>query len=210
MNESRILSFFRGWPIVGRLSEVPPEALREARDEFVSALGWSTLPFWLAPLIGAALFLQPIDALRALRNGEFFIYSATILGPLSYLIHKRYGRYKARVREDDDDGEPLSFPFPYGRSLAYMISITCILSGVIFSIQQIEYLEAFKNVRFINRSGLIWLSVLVFVMANIVVFCVLAYRNMLDRLSQNRSIEISGALKRDEDTMIEEWERHRS
>lgn len=210
MNSSRLLSLLRGWPVVGRLSEVPPEAIREARDEFLSALGWSTLPFWLAPLIGAVLFLQPIDALRAIKNGELFIYSATILGPLSYLIHKRYGRYKAKPNDAGEDGEPLSFPFPYGRSLSFVISITCILSGVIFSIQQIEHLPVLKDVKFINHAGIIWLSFAVFLLANVVLFCVFAYRNMLDRLSQNRSDEISGALKRDEDEMIAEWERRRT
>lgn len=200
-----MLSKLKGWPIVGRLWEVPPDALHDARDEIVSAIFWSTMPFWILPILGIVIFAQPADFLGPISNGELFVYSATLLGPLAYVIHKRYGRFRAPRESEDDEGEPLSYTFPYGRTFSYVVAMSCILSGVVFSIQRMKDIDALKHIKFVNDDGLFWLSVASFFVANLVLFCVLAYRNMLKGLEQKHSENISGALKRDEDRAIAEW-----
>jgi hypothetical protein len=148
---------FKGWPIIGRLWEVPPDALKDAREEIFSAIFWSTMPFWILPILGTVIFSQPLNFVDPISNGELFVYSATLLGPLAYVIHKRYGRFRAPTDGESGEGEPLSYTFPYGKTFSYVVAISCILSGVVFSIQRMKDIEALKNVKFVNEVGLFWL-----------------------------------------------------
>jgi hypothetical protein len=163
------------------------------------------MPFWILPILGTVIFSQPLNFVDPISNGELFVYSATLLGPLAYVIHKRYGRFRAPPGDSEGEGEPLSYTFPYGKTFSYVVAISCILSGVVFSIQRMKNIDALKSVKFVNDNGLFWLSVSTFFIANLVLFCVLAYRNMLKGFEDKYSNRISGALKRDEDTALVEW-----
>lgn len=202
---NRFLSKISGWPIVGRLSEVPHDSLVEAKDEIVSALIFSTMPFWFLPIVGGIIFLEPPQFLSALAGGELFIYSATLVGPLAYVIHKRYGRFKAPKEDPDEPDTPLTFPFPYGKTFSYLVIIICILSGFIFSIQRVRSIPALRNIHIINEDGLLWLSIFVFFVAHLVLFCVTAYRNMLEGLAGKHSERISRALQVQETEAYDEW-----
>ncbi len=201
-----VLRLISGWPLVGRLWEVPSDALKEARGEVVSATIYATMPFWFLPLIGVFVFLQRPSVWSGLVNGELFVYAATLVGPLAYIITKRHGRF--RVPRDLEEGEEeglLSYPFPYGRPSFYAATIICVLSGLVFTLQRLRSLDQFKNVDFINEDGLVWLSILVGALATLLLFCVTAYRNMLDSLEREHSDKISDALKNDEDTAYDQW-----
>jgi hypothetical protein len=200
-----LLSRLKGWPLVGRLAEVPKDSLREARDEIASATFFGTMPFWFLPIVGWFIFLQHPSVWTSIKNGELFIYAASLVGPLAYIITKRHGRFKVPKRDDGDEETPLSYPFPYGRSSSYLACIICVLSGAIFSIQRMRDTEVFSKVAFINEGGLVWLSVIVFLLSSLLLFCVIAYRNMLESLDRKHSDIITNSLPTQEQTLFEEW-----
>lgn len=202
----RFLDMFAGWPMIGRLRDVPADALKEARDEILSATFFATMPFWFLPLIGMAIFSEPPQLVAGLQGGELFIYAATLVAPLAYVIHKRYGRFAVPEDEGNEEPTPLTYPFPYGKSFSYAVILICIISGVVFAIQRVEAIESLRKLRFINTSGLLWLSVIVFAIATLMLFCVTAYRNMLESLQERHSKRISHSLIQQEDDTIREWQ----
>lgn len=151
-----MLGWLKRLPLIGRLGEVPPEARREAWHEIATGLFWSTMPFWFLPLVGGLIFAQAVDPLGALRGGELFIYSATLLGPLAYVIHKQYGRFRSPPDEEGASGEPLSYVFPYGRSFTWAIGVCCILSGFVFSVERLQNLPQLINIKLINERRCGW------------------------------------------------------
>ena len=200
------LKRFSGWPIIGRLWEVPPEALKEARAEVVSATFYSTMPFWFLPVIGSVIFLNRPSLWSGVNGGELLVYAAALVGPLAYIITKRHGRFK--VPDDIEEGNSeseLSYPFPYGRASFYLASLLCIMSGLVFTIQRLKSLEQFKGIPLINEAGLVWLSLVIAVFSTILLFCVTAYRNMLESLERKHSDRISLALRGDEDRTYDQW-----
>jgi len=195
-----------GWPIIGRLWEVPSDAIVEARREVISATFYAGMPFWFLPTIGSLIFLQRPKIWEGLANGELFIYSAALIGPLAYIITKRHGRFKIPEEIDGDlEDRGLSYLFPYGQAITYFSSFLCIMSGLIFVIQRFRSLDQLKNVQIINETGLIWLSAFVAALSTFLLFCVTAYRNMLESLDRKHSDIISSSLKKVEDTTLNEW-----
>ncbi|MFL6731530.1 MAG: hypothetical protein ACJ8EP_04230, partial [Sphingomicrobium sp.] len=81
-------------PLLGRLKEVPADALKEARDEVLTTTLFAAMPFWF-PLIAYLVMTEAPAALEPLHKGELLIYSASLVGPLTYIITKRYGRFVA-------------------------------------------------------------------------------------------------------------------
>lgn len=163
------------------------------------------MPFWFLPIVGGFIFNQKTELLEALRSGELFVYAATLLGPLAYVIHKQYGRFRAPSEEDGDEGQPLSYIFPYGRSFSWSVAICCILSGFVFSLERLEELPQLGGLKLVNESGVLFFSFVIFLFANITLFCVLAYRNMLESLAQRDSDRISRSLPDEESETLQEW-----
>lgn len=202
-----LFSRVAGWPIIGQLCDVPTEALREARKEVVSATIYATMPFWFLPLVGSIVFLKAPNFWTGVENGELFVYGSTLVGPLAYIITKRHGRFKVPSElEDNEEREtPLSYPFPYGQTSFYLATLLCIMSGFVFTVQRLKSLSEFKNIDFINETGLVWPSVFVALISTILLFCVTAYRNMLEELDKSHSDKISKALPRQEAATFERW-----
>ena len=188
-----------------RLKEVPSDALKEARDEVLTTTLFAAMPFWF-PLIAYPVMTQAPGALEPLRKGELLIYSASLVGPLTYIITKRSGRFVAPSDDPDEPPTPLSFPFPYGRSSVALAMIICVISGVVITLQKLELLPKTKGIALINEPGLAITSAFVFVLATTLIFCVAAYRNLIEGLAQKHSEKISRAQPEEEDRMYREWQ----
>lgn len=194
-------------PIVGRLGEVPSDALKEAKQEFYWTLFFSTMPFWLSPILGAILFQDRSHFLSSFESGQLAIYAATLVGPLAYIVFKKYGRHKAPKVNGSDEERPLSYPFPYGRLTFALTAIICLIAGVIFLAQNLQKIPALSNLQVVSSIGLIGLSVLIFIIANILLFCVIAYRNMLDAFGDEESETISRALPESDAEAFSKWKK---
>lgn len=192
-------------PIFRRLHEVPKEALIEARTEIIYATFFSTMPFWFLPIIGGIIFLERPSFWAGIAGGELFIYAATLAGPLFYIITKRHGRFKVPSEDDEIDDTPLTYAFPDGMPLTVVTVIICILSGVIFTLRKLKDIKVLENVQIINENGLVYLSIFVFLFSTATLFCVLAYRNMLEALSEEHTERINQSLSNAENQAMENW-----
>jgi hypothetical protein len=192
-------------PLLGRLREVPDDALREARDEVLTTTLFAAMPFWF-PLVAYLVMTQPPAALEGLRKGELLIYSASLVGPLTYIITKRYGRFVAPNDDPDQPDTPLSFPFPYGRASVALAMIICVISGVVITLQKLDYLPKTKDLHLIYEPGLAITSLVVFVLATTLIFCVAAYRNLIEGLAQKHSDKINRAQTEDENKLSRQWQ----
>jgi uncharacterized membrane protein YhaH (DUF805 family) len=192
-----------GWPLVGRLWEVPPDAMKEARKEVLSATFYSTMPFWF-PVVGVLIFTGKPAIWDTIVEGGLFIYAAAILGPLGYIVTKRHGRFKIPSEIDEnEERSSLSYRFPAMQETFYFASIVCILSGVALTARR--FIDPESPQQIINESGVAVLSIIVAIGATFLLFCVTAYRNMMEVIERQHSELISSSLKDATDHAFDEW-----
>lgn len=191
-------------PILKRLHEVPSEALREARAEIVNTTIFAAMPFWF-PIVGYIILIQPPAILESVRNGELLIYAATLVGPLAYIVTKRYGRYVARSADPEEPDLPLSYPFPEGRPSVTTAMVICIISGIVITLQKLQTLPLMKGIELVNTTGLAISSVAILIVSTLLLFCVAAFRNFMELLSQDHSDKISRSQQHEEDNLAAEW-----
>lgn len=198
----------RRLPLVDRLYEVPADSIREARSEILMTTIFATMPFWF-PIIGLLILNDPPSLLEGIRNGELLIYAATLVGPLAYIITKRYGNYVVRGEADDQQDLPLSHPFPNGRMSVTVAMIICIISGIVVTLQKVQGSSLLNGIKLINTTGLAVASIILFILSTILLFCVSAYRNFIEHLSQDQSRQISRAQPDGEDNLARQWRDRR-
>lgn len=199
-----IWRFISHIPVLKRLHEVPYEALKEARAEIVNTTIFAAMPFWF-PIIGYVILTQSPALLDSVRNGELLIYAATLVGPLAYIITKRYGKYVAPNDESDQPDLPLSYPFPEGRVSVTVAMVICIISGIVITLQKIQGLPILSGIKLVNSTGLAISSIILLFVSTLLLFCVSAYRNFMELLTQEHSTKISRSQQQQEDAMASAW-----
>lgn len=85
-------------PLLGRLGEVPNEAKKNALYETFTTTLFATMPFWILPVLGFFIYTPRPGLDEGFQKGEGLIYASTLLGPLIFIITKRYGRISLRFR----------------------------------------------------------------------------------------------------------------
>lgn len=196
----------RRLPLMDRLHEVPPESIREARSEILTTTIFAAMPFWF-PLVGLFILNDPPSIFEGIRNGELLIYAATLVGPLAYIVTKRYGKHVAFGKREGQSDFPLSYPFPNGRLAVTIAMIICIISGVVITLQKVQGLPVLNGNKLINTTGLAISSVVLFFISTILLFCVSAYRNFMDHLSEDQTQRISRAQPDGEDDLADQWRK---
>lgn len=191
--------------MLGRLHEVPDEALREARAEIVTTTIFAAMPFWF-PILGYIILVQPTALLESLRNGEVLIYAATLVGPLAYITTKRYGRYVAKSDDPDQPDVPLSYPFPAARFSVVTAMVICVISGIVITLQKVQHLPVLEGRQLINPTGLAVSSFVLLIISTLLFFSVASFRNFMDLLAEEHSTKISRSQQKDEDKLAAEWQ----
>ncbi len=191
-------------PLVNRLKEVPKEALNEAAAEIGITTIFAAMPFWF-PIVGRIFLKEPPSLFDGLTNGELMIYASTLVGPLAYIITKRYGKYITPTGIDDGDSVPLSYPFPNARLCVTVAMVICIIAGVVITLTRIQQTDALKSIQIIDPVGLAVSSVVLFFVSTILLFCVSAYRNFIEHMAQTDSTRISRAQANDEEALAAAW-----
>lgn len=195
-------------PVLGRLREVPSEALREARHEVASTLFFAGMPFWF-PMVANLLFDQPLPFLHGVRNGDLFIYAASLVGPITYITTKRYGRHVAPNDDPEQPDIPLSYPFPYGRSAVTIAMVICIVSGLVLTLQRLQFIPQIQSLKLVNETSLSVISVVSLLVSTVLIFAVSSYRNFIELLAEKHSNKISNAQREDENSIMSAWKQRR-
>ena len=185
-------------PIYGKLVYSDKSALRSACAELSLATLFSLLPIWLYPTILRVGFGEPFwqNVASFVENGELFIFSSALVGPLIYSIMKRYG--KDEESEDRFGKFPIikSIQFPYG-SLFVLISLfTCLFAAVFFGLMRVNsvYLQFID----LDEMSLLSVSIGMYVFTLSCYYCVSVYRLNLEN--------IAGSFGKDTKDLMKQWE----
>jgi drug/metabolite transporter (DMT)-like permease len=187
-------------PLVGRLREVPGPARLQAFYETLTTTVFATMPFWVLPALGYFMFKPKPDWDEALQRGEGLVYASALLGPLVYVITKRYGRFNLLKGGDTTASNPLSMSFPYGGAFVTITALTCAIAGFAFAIQ-----SSGKGSAPTDQNGMIALSWILIIMSTSIFFLVTAYSNMLDDLVTDKSSKIVEDQPRQEEQFLGDW-----
>lgn len=194
-----LLRILKMAPLVGRLGEVPKPARLQAFYETLTTTVFATMPFWVLPALGWFMFRPKPAWDEALQRGEGLVYASALLGPLVYVITKRYGHFNLLTNRKTASN-PLSMSFPYGGAFVTVTALTCAVAGFAFAIQS----SRSGNVT-ADRDGTIALSWILMVISTSIFFLVTAYSNMLDDLVKDTSSRIVEDQPRQEQEFLGEW-----
>ncbi len=145
----------------------------DAGVEFFVALLFSTMPLWLFPIFSPLIFQADMPGISSyIKGGELFIYAAALMGPLIYIIAKRYGEF------EKDSKFKLSISFPHGMTFVVMAMLICVFSGLFIGIIRSPLVQSYSNK--LNMGGIFWASILTYSMSLYIVFTASVYRNALE------------------------------
>lgn len=187
-------------PLIGRLREVPKEAVQQACYETVTTVCFATMPFWILPVLGYFMFNPKPSIDEAFKNGEGLVYAAVLLGPLFYVLTRRYGRWAFRRADREMLAGALSMSFPYGTAFVAITAFTCVISGFAFAL-----LRRGLSTPDIDRLGIQTLSWILVIGSTAIFFLITAYRNMLDDLAANKAETVIEEQPRSEDAFLGNW-----
>ncbi len=198
--KSLAYSIFSKIPIVGPLpGKCSIRNLLDAFWETASFSIFATMPLWFLPLISHWIFTSNktiVDqTINLASDGELFVYSAAALGPLVYIITKKYGEWKLQSIH------LLTIQFPSGSSFLVFSFAVCIVSGFCYGVVRIPELKS-ANLP-LDHAGTIRLSFIMFVGALICLFCASAYRNSIEEFV--RSVKMNN-----DDEFSKSWEAARN
>ena len=179
---------------------------KQAAFETLTTLLFATMPFWVLPALGHFLFRPRPSFDEGFQRGEGLVFAAVLLGPLVYVITKRYGRFNLRFPSSDAPLSPLSMSFPYGGLFVTITALTCAIAGFAF---------AFLNgpaaaSEGLNREGLISLSWILMIGAAFIFFLVTAYRNLLDEIERDKAEKVVDEQPRQEQNFLANWLEHKA
>ena len=174
---------FQWVPLIGRLPDCSAADLWQAALEVIASTFFATMPLWFLPLLGRYLFKENPSLHDAAKSGELFIYAAALSGPLVYIITKKYGSLTP-VGRADGSHFPVTISFPYGGLFVIIAAILCIISGFAFTILRNPAFATVEDVGRLNTDGIATLSWAAFWVSTGILFCVSAYRNLLENVAR--------------------------
>jgi hypothetical protein len=170
---------------------------KEATIELVITTFFSTMPLWIMPLIGPLIFETHLSfydhLLSTIRSGELFVYCAALVGPLVYIITRRYGEIS-----NENNKFSLMIAFPHGMLFVLVSALICIFAGFAFGLMKNPLFEAKESGIAFNLTGVFWTSIFVYLLSLYCVFSASAYRNALTEFVKDNPI--------DEDTFSKAFE----
>jgi hypothetical protein len=185
------------FPFIGEFRKCSREDFREAWIELCVTTFFSTMPLWIMPLLGPLIFQTDISfvkhLLSTISGGELFVYCAALLGPLIYIITRRYGEIS---REEEKFS--IVIAFPHGLAFVLFSALICMFAGFSFSLMKNPVLISHEQVIKFNLSGIFWASIIVYVLSLYCFFFASAYRNAMAGFVRTTH--------KDEDTFAAEWE----
>lgn len=169
---------------------------KEAWIELLVMTFFSTMPLWIMAIIGPIIFTTTISfsdqLLSTINGGELFVYCAALIGPLIYIITRRYGE-----TAHDEERFSVVIAFPHGLTFVLFSALICVLAGIIFSLMKNPILASQEEAIKFNQSGIFWSSIAVYIFSLYCFFCASAYRNAMSGFMD--------AASTDEDKFADAW-----
>ncbi|MFO1097396.1 MAG: hypothetical protein U1E81_03740 [Xanthobacteraceae bacterium] len=151
---------------------------KEAAMELLITTFFSTMPLWIAPLIGPMMFNTEFSYLdhlfSTIKGGELYVYCAALIGPLVYIITRKYGEI-SRV----NSRFTIVVAFPHGASFIIFSALICIFSGFSFSLLRNPALSLSIPSTNFNLTGIFWSSIILYLFSLFCFFSASAYRNAM-------------------------------
>jgi hypothetical protein len=174
---------------------------REAGTEALITTVFSTMPLWIMPVLGPIIFSTDISfvdhLLGTIRGGELFVYCAALVGPLIYIITRRYGEVSR-----DNNRFSFSIQFPHGVAFVLFSALICLFAGFAFSLMKNPvFIPKETSVKF-NPEGIFWASTIVYFFSLYCIFSASAYRNAMSGFVRDGRFE--------EDAFSAAWEKRGS
>lgn len=188
-------------PIYGQLLNSPAASIWAALKDLLVTTLFSLLPLWFYPTIVKLSFGSPfwITVNSFISGGEFFIFSAALVGPLIYSITKKYGEEKRSEDNQSEDAFPKipSIQFPYGVWFVSISVLVCCFAAIFFGILRanniaILPIQPDEHTLLMTSGGLYLFTLSCF-------FCVSVYRLNLENTSDE--------FGRDTRNLMDQWEK---
>lgn len=176
-------------PIYGQLFYSSKDSFVAAAKELLLATVFSLFPIWFYPL---ALWFFGVPFWGTLESfvvqGELYLISAALLGPLVYATTKTYGQAGSDDRSNGSDSEAQGFPriwslqFPHGASFSVTSILVCCLAAILFGILRVsEHATVGPGS---HEEATLVTSTLLYAFTLSCMFCVLVYRSNLERVPE--------------------------
>ena len=192
-------------PIYGQLFNSSRKAMISAAKELFLSTIFSLFPIWFYPLMLWIIADRPLWAtLRSFTaGGELYLYSAALLGPWLYAIHKTYGGSEAEGSSDESTSETHSFPrswsiqFPYGTSFSVIAVLMACTTAFLFGLLRTSIPPALA---FEADEGItLWVSGTIYCISLSCMFCILVYRLNLESVPER--------FGQDTEELLKQWQR---
>lgn len=171
---------FRKLPLVGELLSADRRHVGSATKEFLWTTAAATLPLWLYPFASTFIFSSgpsfQTGVLGSVAKGDLYLYSAAIVGPLMFALTTNYAEWNSANTTAPRIGR-LTFLFPYGTWFLVISLIIAVLSALAFGV--IRYREEGQIIADLNADALVYVSVIMYLCANVCWFLVSVYKNAL-------------------------------
>lgn len=131
------------------------------------------LPIWLGVIVlSVTTIVGSVWDYTAsvLTSGEVLLIACGIIGPLIYVITRKYGRLE----------EPLTLRFPYSAGLSILILLIWLVASVVFVLQKMAGLGVL-SANVIDGTAILILSLIVTVGSVVVLYFATVFRNSMDR-----------------------------
>ncbi len=180
-------------PSLERLRECSVQDFEEARSEVLVVVFSALLPIWLGLLL--AFVSLKFDALWSFlkayaTTGDALLTSCALVGPLIYILWKRYGKLP----------KDLTIRFPYGRGLTASVLAIWVVAGSVFGYSRYSALFASNSALPVpNGTIMSILSILVLGSSILLLFLATVLRNNMETLDGAELMRLS------ESTFVENW-----
>lgn len=179
-------------PIYGQLINSDRKSMRAAFYELGVATIFSLFPIWFYPIVMKVSFQHSFwsSADAFIRNGELFLFSSALVGPLIYSITKKYGVDESDEADSDGNSEVSNYripriksiQFPYGFWFVFFSIIICIFASIFFGFMRVSP-TGFPSMN-LDRNTLFNVSILMYLFTLSCYFCVSVYRLNLETTTE--------------------------
>lgn len=177
-------------PLIGELRNSKRSSIIDAAKEMLYSTIFSTLPIWFFPVV-SWLFLAESPSIytniySTVNQGDLYIYSSSLVGPLIFAITYNYAEWGGDNRSPNASRiGKLAFEFPYGTSFFFISISICMIAAICFGLQRFVMLGLISAK--LNIASMLTASIFLYVFSLVCLFCVSVYKNELANFSTSDS-----------------------
>src|ERR1043166_343107 len=162
------------YPLIRDFKNCTRSDFAEAAKELSVLIVFACMPVWLGIIFS---FVSKAEksistfVLEFLASGEALLISAAIVGPLIYIITRKYGELPTS----------LTIRFPQGWLFVVLIAIICAIAAALFGFDRVFKPEGPHRGTLYNEQAMRGFSFCILTLSVTIVYLVSVLRNYLDR-----------------------------